>query len=144
MIAQPVARPRQAGGATLTVVAVVVLRTLAYLGYRAYGFYRENVAPVVADVSNLASTVASLARSLDPFKVTKRPDGVAQPLRTSFGIAPPDGYVVLKPFDLPAGLAGAAAPTFILPVGALRPGGPQGHGTFLPMENFQCYGVGCN
>ncbi len=53
-------------------------------------------------------------------------------------------YVVLKPFDLPEGLAGANARTFILPSGAARPGGPQGHCTFLQMEGFQCYGVGCD
>jgi hypothetical protein len=53
-------------------------------------------------------------------------------------------YVVLKPFDLPEGLAGANARTFILPAGAAKPGGPQGHCTFLQMEGFQCYGVGCD
>ena len=93
MIEKPGARPRQAGGATLTVIAVVVLLVLTYLGYRAYSFYRENLAPVVAGASNVVSTVASVARSLDPYKVTKDPDEVAQSLRTSFGIAPPEGYV---------------------------------------------------
>ncbi|MBL8343915.1 MAG: hypothetical protein JNN03_00585, partial [Rubrivivax sp.] len=52
-------------------------------------------------------------------------------------------YVVLKPFDLPEGLAGAHARTFILPPGVARPGGPQGHCTFLQMEAFQCLGVAC-
>ena len=63
--------------------------------------------------------------------------------RINWRLRKDDTYVVLKPFDLPAGLAGANARTFILPVGAQRPGGPQGHCTFLQMENFQCYGVGC-
>lgn len=52
-------------------------------------------------------------------------------------------FVVLKPFDLPAGLAGADARTFILPAGMARPGGPQGHCTFLEMQDFQCYGTAC-
>lgn len=52
-------------------------------------------------------------------------------------------YVVRRSVDLPAGLAGADARTFILPVGVARPGGPQGHCTFLTMEGFQCYGTGC-
>ena len=53
-------------------------------------------------------------------------------------------YVVLAEFDLPDGLGGANARTFIVPQGASRPGGPQGHCTFLAMDNFQCYGVGCS
>ena len=53
-------------------------------------------------------------------------------------------YVVLSEFDLPEGLAGANARTFILPAGTSRPGGPQGHCTFLQMDGFQCYGVGCS
>jgi len=93
MIGRPVAGSRQAGGATLTIIAVVVLLVLAYLGYRAHGFYRETVAPFVADASNVVSSVASAARSLNPYKVTKDPDEVAQSLRSSFGIAPPEGYV---------------------------------------------------
>ncbi len=52
-------------------------------------------------------------------------------------------YVVLGDFDLPDDLAGANARTFIIPAGKSRPGGPQGHCTFLAMEGFQCYGVGC-
>ncbi|MDH4181257.1 MAG: hypothetical protein OEV46_04545 [Betaproteobacteria bacterium] len=93
MTAKSVARTGQAGGAMLTLVAVVALLALAYIGYRALGFYRENVAPFVADASNVVSRVASTARSLNPYKVTKDPDEVAQSLRTSFGIAPPEGYV---------------------------------------------------
>jgi hypothetical protein len=53
-------------------------------------------------------------------------------------------YVVLEAFELPDGLAGANARTFILPPGAARPAGPQGHNTFLTMDGFQCYGVGCS
>lgn len=52
-------------------------------------------------------------------------------------------YVVLNSFDLPDGLGGANARTFILPAGTERPGGPQGHNTFLQMDGYQCYGVGC-
>ena len=53
-------------------------------------------------------------------------------------------YVALTDFDLPAGLAGADARTFIIPPGTSRPGGPQGHCTFLAMEGYQCYGTGCS
>ena len=53
-------------------------------------------------------------------------------------------YVALTDFDLPAGLAGANARTFIIPPGTSRPGGPQGHCTFLAMEGYQCYGTGCS
>lgn len=52
-------------------------------------------------------------------------------------------FVVLRDFDLPNGLFGANSRTFIIPVGASRPGGPQGHCTFLTLDGFQCYGVGC-
>ena len=89
----PIARPRQAGGAILTVVLAVVLLVAAYYGYRAYSFYRENVAPVVADVAQVATSVATVAANLNPYKLTKDPAEVAAQLQASFGIAPPEGYV---------------------------------------------------
>ncbi len=52
-------------------------------------------------------------------------------------------YVVLKDVELPDELYGANARTFIIPPGVHDPGGPKGHNTFLRMEDFQCYGVGC-
>ena len=52
-------------------------------------------------------------------------------------------YVVLRDFDLPGGLAGSNARTFIIPAGKPRPAGPKDHCTFLTMEGFQCYGTGC-
>jgi hypothetical protein len=52
-------------------------------------------------------------------------------------------YVVLQAFELPDGLAGANARTFIIPEDAPKPAGPQGHNTFLAMDGFQCYGTGC-
>ncbi|MEO8752101.1 MAG: hypothetical protein ABI624_05430 [Casimicrobiaceae bacterium] len=55
-----------------------------------------------------------------------------------------DVYVVLKEVELPERLAGADARTFILPAGTAKPGGLQGHNTFLQMDGFQCYGVGCS
>jgi hypothetical protein len=54
-----------------------------------------------------------------------------------------DVYVVLKHIEIPPGLAGAHARTFILPEGVPQPTGPKGHCTFLQMEGYQCYGVGC-
>lgn len=52
-------------------------------------------------------------------------------------------YVVLRPLDLPDGLAGAHARAFILPVGTAMPGGPQGHNTFLLLDGFKCEGTAC-
>ena len=52
-------------------------------------------------------------------------------------------YYVQKPFNLPDGMGGANARTFILPAGAPLPGGPQGHNTFLRMDGFRCEGTGC-
>jgi len=87
------AKTRQTGGGTLTVILAVALVAAAYFGYRAYSFYRENVAPVVADVSKVAAGVAKVAAGLNPYTLTKDPNEVAQWLKTSFGIAPPGGYV---------------------------------------------------
>jgi len=38
-----------------------------------------------------------------------------------------NAYVVLKPFKLPSGLFGSAAPTFFVPLGVPRPTGKPGH-----------------
>jgi hypothetical protein len=91
---------RQTGGAILTVVLVLVLVALAYFGYRAYSFYRTSVEPIVAEVSKVAESAAKVvagasevAGNLNPYRLTKDPDEVAQQLQASFGIAPPDGYV---------------------------------------------------
>jgi len=65
----------------------------AYSGYRVYGFYRDSVAPVVAEVSNVAASISKGAASLNPYRLTKDPNEIAQWLQTSFGIAPPEGYV---------------------------------------------------
>ncbi len=52
-------------------------------------------------------------------------------------------YVALREFDLPEGLGGANARTFILPPGTPKPGGPQGHCTFLHLDTFECSGTAC-
>jgi len=52
-------------------------------------------------------------------------------------------YTVLKPFDLPGGLFGGNSRAFIVPPGAVMPGGPRDHCMFLQMDRFQCYGPGC-
>ena len=51
------------------------------------------MAPAVADVSKVVASVSNVAASLNPYKLTKDPDEVAQQLNASFSIAPPDGYV---------------------------------------------------
>jgi len=53
-------------------------------------------------------------------------------------------YVVLQPFELSDGLAGANGRTFIIPEGTPKPVGPRGHNTFLEMAGFRCYGTGCS
>jgi len=52
-------------------------------------------------------------------------------------------YVVLEPFELPPGLAGAHSRTFLLPPGAPMPTGDPGHCTFLHMDGFVCSGTSC-
>ena len=50
----------QAGGAVLWTIVVVALTVAGYYGYKALGFYRENVAPAVAEVTKLAGAVKSV------------------------------------------------------------------------------------
>jgi hypothetical protein len=70
---------RQAGGAVLWTIVVVALTVAAYYGYKALGFYRENVAPAVAEVTKLAGAIKSVLPSItstrDPDEVAKMPDG---------------------------------------------------------------------
>jgi len=42
---------RHSGGAILWVIAAVLLAAAAYFGYRGVVFYRQHVAPAVAEVS---------------------------------------------------------------------------------------------
>ena len=88
---------RQAGGAVLWTIVVVALTVAAYYGYKALGFYRENVAPAVAEVAKLAGAVKSVLPSITP---TRDPDEVAKMLRSTFQISPPDGYVGAFGFTL--------------------------------------------
>lgn len=54
-----------------------------------------------------------------------------------------NAYVVLKPFTLPAGLYGANAATFFIPVGAPYPTGEQGHSTIYDLNTLRCRGTAC-
>ena len=52
-------------------------------------------------------------------------------------------YVILKPFQVPAGLYGAHSATFILQSGVPYPTGNLGHSTLLQMSDGVCIGPGC-
>jgi hypothetical protein len=52
-------------------------------------------------------------------------------------------YVVLEPFEMPPGLAGANSRVFLLPPGTPMPKGDPGHCTFLHMDGFICSGTSC-
>ena len=65
------------------------------------------------------------------------------------GGAPPgrmtlhNGYVVLKPFRLPAGLYGAHSATFFVPRGVARPTGNLGHSVLYDFNTLTCAGTFC-
>jgi hypothetical protein len=65
------------------------------------------------------------------------------------GGAPPgrmtvhNGYVVLKPFRLPAGLYGAHSATFFVPKGVPRPSGELGHSVLYDFNTLTCAGTFC-
>ncbi|WP_128139495.1 hypothetical protein [Janthinobacterium lividum] len=54
-----------------------------------------------------------------------------------------NGYVVLKGFELPAGLYGAHSATFIVPKGVPVPTGKLGHSRMLDYNSMQCTGALC-
>lgn len=54
-----------------------------------------------------------------------------------------NGYVVLKPFELPKGLYGAHSATFFVPSGVQRPSGNPGHSTMYDFNTLACNGPGC-
>jgi len=53
-------------------------------------------------------------------------------------------YVILKPFQVPAGLHGAHSVTFILQAAAPYPRGDLGHSTLLQMSDGACIGSACH
>ncbi len=54
-----------------------------------------------------------------------------------------NGYVVLKPFRLPAGLHGAHSATFFVPKGVARPTGNLGHSVLYDFNTLTCAGTFC-
>lgn len=54
-----------------------------------------------------------------------------------------NGYVVLKPFRLPAGLYGAHSATFFVPKGVPRPTGELGHSALYDFNTLTCAGTFC-
>lgn len=54
-----------------------------------------------------------------------------------------NGYVVLKPFELPGGSHGAHSATFFVPKGVARPTGDPGHSVIYDFNTMTCAGLAC-
>ena len=55
-----------------------------------------------------------------------------------------NGYVVLRPFELPPGLHGAHSATFFVPKGVSRPTGDLGHSVLYDFNTLTCAGTLCD
>ena len=55
-----------------------------------------------------------------------------------------NGYVVLRPFQIPAGLYGGNSATFIVARGVPAPTGNPGHSRILDLDTGRCSGLTCN
>lgn len=94
---------------------------------------------------------ADLAAWEQAFEARQRERGEVPPVagqarassRTSRGYLH-NGYVVLKPMAVPAGLYGAHSASFIVPKGVPRPTGNLGHSTIYDFNTLTCAGTGCN
>lgn len=67
--------------------------------------------------------------------------GQSQPILPSGSIH--NGYVVLKPMKIPAGLYGAHSATFFVPKGIARPTGNPGHSQIYDFNTLTCAGLTC-
>jgi hypothetical protein len=54
-----------------------------------------------------------------------------------------NGYVILKPFEIPAGLYGGHMATFFLAEGVPFPKGDLGHSTLYDLNTMKCQGTMC-
>lgn len=54
-----------------------------------------------------------------------------------------NGYVILKPFEIPAGLYGGHLATFFLVEGIPYPKGDLGHSTLYDFNTLECHGTMC-
>jgi uncharacterized protein YecT (DUF1311 family) len=54
-----------------------------------------------------------------------------------------NGYVILKPFEIPSGLYGAHMATFFLAEGIPYPKGNLGHSTLYDFNTMECHGTMC-
>lgn len=68
--------------------------------------------------------------------------GQAAPSRSSDDVFH-NGYVVLKPMKIPAGLYGAHSATFFVPKGVPRPTGNPGHSKVYDFNTATCAGLTC-
>ena len=80
---------RESGGVILWIVVAIALGAAAYYGYRGLLFYRQHVAPAVAEVSKVAG---ALAKYVPSYQLTRDPDQIARILDGALRIAPPDDY----------------------------------------------------
>ncbi|HVJ38355.1 MAG TPA: hypothetical protein VM687_11230 [Stenotrophomonas sp.] len=90
-----------------------------------------------ADLSGWESAVrASAGDELPPLSGS-------EPSIASAPGAPWHTYVVIRPMQIPAGLYGAHAATFIVPRGVQRPSGELGHSRILDFNTLSCAGATC-
>lgn len=83
----------------------------------------------------MAARAAVVDRGLPPIA------GQTRPTMPSGSIH--NGYVVLKPMKIPAGLYGAHSATFFVPKGTARPTGNPGHSQIYDFNTLTCAGLTC-
>lgn len=97
------------------------------------GLLREARSEDMAAWMAVRATVAN--RGLPPIA------GQTRPTMPSGSIH--NGYVVLKPMKIPAGLYGAHSATFFVPKGTARPTGNPGHSQIYDFNTLACAGLAC-
>lgn len=82
-----------------------------------------------------ARTTVAARRDLPPIANQTRPTMPSGSIH--------NGYVVLKPMKIPAGLYGAHSATFFVPKGTARPTGNPGHSQIYDFNTLTCAGLTC-
>lgn len=93
----------------------------------------------VATVRDAQAWADALAKQVPPPDLPPVAGGKAKaPASAFYG-----GYVVLKPFTVPAGLYGAHSTSFYVPKGVPAPTGNLGHSTVYDHNHLSCTGSDC-